>query len=471
MDPKRQPSRHWKHVVCLLTVLLSGPAGDVSAEDRCAFNPALIDAELVERAWTCRASPEWRRALVARGGEVAPHVLALGQRQAEARGWALSLFEDLGPAGDATYASLGSDLVEWRLEGSSSGDSVRDDERLRQLGAAATPRLLKHLRDVCETGNARAIEALGVVADPRAAEGLAEVAAAQRGCEARLRVVAAQLLVRLDRARGVSALEQLLRDPNLPQERGAVAKTLARSGGTAGVAPAIEVLKDPAVPRSQRWDIAVLLRATGIPEAVAAADRYQPAGRRGTGNPESPFGAWLTMGLLGASMLLLAVWPREDRLTRPQRIVTVGLAVAGAHLIGVAVYVVVGATLTFYASPVLVIGTIAVGTLIPLAVALSAIRRVWGLTGVSTLMLAAGAVLGLLAGCYLDEQIYWYAARKDQDAVLVRFFSPLQQAVAWTLPLAASYWPLHPLWPRGTPATESASPLAERSGSSPGNSE
>lgn len=425
--------------ICIATLLVCVTCAGLAARDSCTFTPSWTDQELVEHAWTCRAEPALRARLRDRGDRTAPLVLAFARSHGEARGWALGLFEELGTAGDQAYATLGPELVDWQLAGYSSGNRTTDVRRLKTLGAAAAPRLLTRLTNVCAGDRAGVLSSIADTGDPSAAPALEELAE-RRECDRWVRVLAGEVLLSIDKVRGVAVCERLLDDRAMSQQRGAIGKVLAHSGGQAGVAPAIRVLQEPSVPRSQRWDIAEALRATGIPEAVSAADRYQPSGRRGTGNPESPVGAMLTALLVGVcALLLVGIAPRPGYLTKSQRFWVVAASVIGAHVLGFVSYNVVGLVLTFYATPLLIIVAVIAGMLLPLIVIVRAIVRGWDLKGVSATIMAIAAVAGVLLGCYVDDQLYWYTARNESDVLIVHFFSALEQAVAWTLPLLASY--------------------------------
>ena len=53
-------------------------------------------------------------------------------------------------------------------------------------------------------------------------------------------------------------------------------------------------------------------------------------------------------------------------------------------------------------------------------------------------------------------------ARKDKEDLVPHFFSALQQAVAWTLPLVASYWPHHSVWSKTLRFAAPVSPRWDR---------
>jgi hypothetical protein len=205
------------------------------------------------------------------------------------------------------------------------------------------------------------------------------------------------------------------------------------------------VLQDPSVPRNARWNIAEVLRSTGDPHAVAVADQYRPSGRRGTGNPESWLGFWIAGILFAGSLVQLGAWPREDQLTRRARLAVVALAVVAVHVLGGIALFVVSVVLTPFAPPLFLIAGIVLVILGPLVPALRAIRREWQLTGLSPTVLAVAAAVGLLLSIYIDRTVYWYLARVETTSLL-NALSPLQQAVAWSLPLVASYAP--PAWVR-----------------------
>jgi HEAT repeat protein len=141
--------------------------------------------------------------------------------------------------------------------------------RIRPLGAPAVPRLLELLHETDAAAARRAaLEALGMLADPRAVEPLEHLlASADEPAVAR-----AEYAETLGRMRSAQSVELLLavvadRDAPLPVRRASV-RTLAMIADARAAAPLAARFLDPAEPMLLRADAASALAAVGGPNAA-----------------------------------------------------------------------------------------------------------------------------------------------------------------------------------------------------------
>lgn len=233
--------------------------------------------------------------------------------------------------------------------------------------------------------------------------------------------------------RAVPRLLALLGDASREaEERGVLARLLAGIDDPRALDGLVVLLADSKVERWIRWDVAQELRRSGRPRAVAAARRYAPSGRQGSGNPDSPLGTLLALLTFGGSLgALLAFRGTLSRELRVRLVLVASIAPYCVVLFGLPFYVTIG--MMFRGATYLVIATI-------LAVASGlALRsvRVRDLLDVSIVAMSAATSILFMLGIALELKVNWYLDRATEAYGFLK--SPLLLGLTLSGALAGSY--------------------------------
>lgn len=367
-----------------------------------------------------------------RGELVVPELVHVFETRPEVRLGVVRSLARMGEAGRAGLRELGTEgLYVLAKEGPAHDDVAA---ALPALGPRALDTLFQMLLDPNREVRIFAASALRLFG-PDALDGL--LVAMEANPDPDVRRMCGQAAAHIDAPKSLPGLLRRLREPGLAQsERKGTASLLVAIDDPAALAALVRLLRDPAVERWVRWDIAQQMKQSGRPAVVAAAREYGPAGRQGTGIPETSWSNVLAVALLAGVIGMVARCPGPLRRGERARLLAGGtVAVYLAASVALLIYTIMVVGLD--ASPVwLVAAVLAVvwgGSAFGVAIAKGA-----DLPYAYVPIVATGSFLGFLGGFTLDRSMNWHLERVS-TRLLGFYESPLVLGVTLAGALAASY--------------------------------